>query len=71
VLSELGLPRSEFVTAIVTLNIGVEVGQLTVIAKAFGWYRQRDWYRQRVVIPVSLVIATIGTYWTIARINEG
>jgi hypothetical protein len=72
VLSELGLPRSEFVTALVTFNVGVEAGQLTVIALAFaivGGYRQKDWYRRRVVIPVSLTIAATGMYWTFARLN--
>ena len=49
VLSELGLPRSEFVTALLSFNVGVEVGQLTVIGLAFGAVfqvsRQR-WYRR-------------------------
>jgi hypothetical protein len=72
VLSELGLPRSEFVTALVTFNLGVEAGQLTVIAVAFwgvGWYRQETWYRRRVVIPMSLMIAATGMYWTVARLG--
>ena len=30
-LKELGLPRSEFVTALLTFNVGVEAGQLAVI----------------------------------------
>jgi len=40
-LKELGLPRSEFVTALLTFNVGVEAGQLSVIGAAFlliGWY---------------------------------
>ena len=38
---ELGLPRSEFVTALLTFNVGVEAGQLAVIGAAFllvGWH---------------------------------
>ena len=35
VLQELGLPRSEFVTALLTFNLGVEAGQLAVIGAAF------------------------------------
>ena len=35
VLSELGLPRSEFLTALLSFNLGVEAGQLAVIALAF------------------------------------
>jgi len=71
VLKELGLPRSEFLTALLTFNLGVEGGQLTVIAIAclcVMWFRRQDWYHQRIVMPASMVIATIGVYWTIARV---
>jgi hypothetical protein len=71
-LQDLGLPRSEFVTALVTFNIGVEVGQLAVIAAAFlmvGWqYSQRTWYRPRIAIPASAMIACVAVYWTVGRI---
>src|SRR5438034_5842850 len=60
-LKELGLPRSEFVTALLTFNLGVEAGQLTVIGTAFtlvGWHcSQRAWYRCRIVVPASVLIA--------------
>src|SRR6266550_1889473 len=36
VLRDLGLPRSQFVTALITFNLGVEGGQLTVIVLAFA-----------------------------------
>ncbi|RKZ34840.1 MAG: HupE/UreJ family protein [Gammaproteobacteria bacterium] len=71
VLTEIGLPRSEFLTALIAFNVGVEFGQLAVIVTALaavGWFRNREWYRQRVVIPVSLLISLVGLYWTIQRI---
>ena len=71
VLSDLGLPRGEFVTALLSFNLGVEAGQLTVIAIAalcVAWYRQRAWYHQRVVVPASLAIAIVGVYWTVERV---
>lgn len=71
-LKELGLPRSEFVTALLTFNLGVEAGQLTVIAAAFalvGWScANRAWYRPRIVVPASALIACTAVYWTIARL---
>ena len=71
-LNELGLPRSEFVTALLTFNIGVEAGQLAVIGTSFlfvGWYSvHRDWYRSRIVVPASLAIACTALYWTIQRL---
>ena len=70
VLSDLGLPRREFLTALLSFNVGVELGQLTVIALAallVVWYRHHAWYHRRVVVPASLAIAAIGIYWTIVR----
>ena len=72
VLRELGLPREEFLTGLLTFNLGVEGGQLTVIAIAclvVAPFVKRGWYRQRVVIPASLVIAAIGIYWTLTRLS--
>ena len=72
VLSQLGLPESDFATALVFFNIGVEAGQLFVIAVAFlcvFWLlRKQQLYRQWVVIPVSALISLIGLYWTYERL---
>ena len=72
VLSQLGLPESDFVTALVFFNIGVEVGQLFVITVAFlcvFWLlKNQQLYRQWVVIPVSALISLIGLYWTYERL---
>jgi len=58
VLRGLGLPRSEFLTALLTFNLGVEGGQLAVITIALllvGWWRRRETvrYRQWVVVPAE------------------
>lgn len=72
VLHELGLPRADYVTGLISFNIGVELGQLSVIAIAFFatgfWFRTRPWYRARIVIPASVAIAAIGLYWTVERV---
>jgi hypothetical protein len=71
VLLQLGLPRQDFATALVSFNGGVELGQLTVITAAFlvvGWWRGRKWYRRAVVIPASALIAGTGMVWTVQRI---
>lgn len=70
VLLNLGFPRAQFVTALVTFNVGVELGQLTVIALAFLatiWFRRQVWYRGRIIIPASCAIALVALYWTIER----
>ena len=74
VLADLGLPRTEFLTALLTFNVGVELGQLTVIGMAFVGVvgvLERHWYRQRIVVPLSLGIATVGLYWTVERLAAG
>jgi hydrogenase/urease accessory protein HupE len=71
-LKELGLPRSEFLTALLTFNVGVEAGQLAVIGTAFllvgGYCADRAWYRRRIVVPASMAIACTAVYWTIQRL---
>ena len=71
-LKDLGLPRSEFLCALLTFNLGVEAGQLTVMGAAFvlvGWHcAGRVWYRRRVVVPASALIATTAVFWTIERL---
>jgi hydrogenase/urease accessory protein HupE len=68
-LERLGLPRSEFMTALVAFNAGVEAGQLAVIGAAFvlvgSYCANRQWYRSRIVVPASMLIACTALYWTI------
>jgi len=74
-LRDVGLPRSEFVTALLGFNAGVELGQLAVIGGAFlvvgYWYGDRTWYRRRIVMPASAAIACMGVFWTIQRMHIG
>jgi hypothetical protein len=72
VLTDLALPRTDFAVALAGFNLGVEAGQLAVIAGAallVGWCRHRPWYHGRVVMPASLAIAAVGVYWTITRLQ--
>lgn len=71
VLGELGLPEDSFVTALLAFNIGVELGQLAVIAVAFlllGWFRNSPHYQNRVVRPLSLAIGLMALFWVIERL---
>jgi len=71
VLGEIGLISDSFVTGLIAFNIGVEVGQLVVIAVCFLlvglWFRHKPWYRKLITIPASIVIALIATYWVLER----
>jgi len=74
-LRDVGLPRSEFVTALVGFNAGVELGQLAAISGAFlavgYWYGGRIWYRRRIVMPASACIACMGLFWMVQRVHWG
>ena len=71
VLGEFGLPEDAFIPALLGFNLGVEFGQLTVIAAAFLavglWFGTKDWYRRVISIPASMAIALMGGWWVIER----
>ncbi len=71
VLSEFGLPEGALIPALIGFNIGVELGQITLIAGAFmlvgARFGARDWYRSRISIPASIAIAIMGAWWVIER----
>ncbi len=70
VLGDYGIASNRFVVALIGFNIGVEFGQLAVIATAallVGWFMSKPWYRKAIAIPASLIIAAIGAYWVIER----
>ena len=71
-LNEIGLPRNQFYTSILSFNIGVELGQVAVILAVFALlivpFGKKTWYRQRIVYPLSAVIALIAAWWTIERV---
>ncbi len=71
VLEQFGLPQGAFVPALIGFNIGVELGQLAVIAAAFlsvgYWFGRRNWYRAAISVPASVGIAVIGGWWVLER----
>jgi hypothetical protein len=72
VLSDVGLPEGRFVISLIGFNIGVELGQLAVILTAFLLlalpFGRKSWYRARVAVPASCLIAGIGAWWTFERV---
>lgn len=70
-LNEIGLPRNKFATSILSFNIGVELGQITIITAVFALlvipFGKSPYYRKRIVFPLSVLIALVALYWTIER----
>jgi len=72
VLSDFGMPQNDFTTALISFNVGVELGQIAVIGAAFVllaiWFKDRLQYRKYIVVPGSALISIIGFYWFIERL---
>ena len=72
VLTELGLPERDFLLGLLSFNVGVELGQLTIIALAYFfvgfWAIHKSWYQNRIARPASGAIGIIGVYWLIERL---
>jgi hydrogenase/urease accessory protein HupE len=73
VLADFGMPKDDFAEALISFNIGVELGQLAVISMAFIllrlWFRDTEKYRKIAVVPGSYLISIIGTYWFLERLE--
>jgi len=71
-LKEIGIPKNQFFSSLLSFNLGVEIGQITIIFLAYflisKWFSEKKWYRERIVYPISTVIGCIALYWTIERI---
>ncbi len=71
-LNEIGLPRNQFGLSILSFNIGVELGQITVISSVFLLIviplGNKPYYRKRVVYPLSIAIGLVALFWTVQRV---
>jgi len=71
VLAELGLPEARRVVALFGFNVGVELGQLSVIAAALAalaLVTRLGAPRATLARAVSLLIAVVGLVWTVQRV---
>ncbi len=74
-LADFGMPENAFATGLISFNVGVELGQLSILLGAYLlvglFFGKRDWYKALVVNPASLVISLIAFYWFIDRLDIG
>jgi hypothetical protein len=70
VLADLGLPKNALITALVGFNVGIEGGQLAIVAVfmplAF-WLRSTKFYQVQVFKWGSVLIALLALYWFVQR----
>lgn len=71
-LGELQVPRAQLIPALVSFNLGVEVGQLAVLAVVLPllfWARQRPWFLTYGVRALSAVVVLLGVGWFTLRVT--
>nr|WP_070960730.1 HupE/UreJ family protein [Hyphomonas sp. Mor2] len=73
----LGLPEGQFWSALIGFNVGVEIGQLSVVLAAFllclpiRRLVTEATFRHAVAWPVSGLIGAVGLFWTFERVLSG
>jgi len=69
-LKEIGLPQNHLPVALLTFNVGVELGQLLVVGLAYAaWLALARWPRFAIArAPALYAIGSVAAYWSIGRI---
>jgi hypothetical protein len=71
VLADLGLPRDALALSLAGFNIGVEIGQLTVVllfVPVIFLIRKKSFYRPVFLVGGSSIIALVASVWLLSRI---
>jgi hydrogenase/urease accessory protein HupE len=69
-LKEIGLPQNHLLVALLTFNVGVELGQMLVVCVAYLVYRAlARWPKfASARAPALYAIGSVAAYWSIGRI---
>jgi hydrogenase/urease accessory protein HupE len=74
-LGEIRLPAPEIPVALVSFNLGVEVGQVAVLALVLPLIlaakkQKQKWFEERGMKAVSAVIVLMGLFWFVTRVFD-
>jgi hypothetical protein len=73
VLKDLGLPQGSLLLALVGFNLGVEAGQLAIVAAflpAAFFLRRTTFYRRAILVGGSALIVLVAGIWLVERAFE-
>ncbi|MGK5080037.1 HupE/UreJ family protein [Janthinobacterium sp. HLX7-2] len=72
VLRDLGLPQSSLMASLFGFNVGVEIGQLAIVAAflPIAWLLRKTWFYRQVLTAGSLAIALVAGVWLVERIAD-
>ena len=71
-LKEIQLPTERFISSLLAFNIGIEIGQLIVLAVVLPpifYFRDRLWYPKLVKV-VAVLISILALFWVVQRVFE-
>ena len=69
-LQQMDLEKAGLLTSLLTFNLGVEIGQITIIVIAWPLIQKltKTVYRKQIIQLVSLVITLFGLLWFVQRV---
>ena len=73
VLNNYGLPNENFISLLLSFNVGVELGQISVLIIAFlllKLFFKKKWNSKKLRLFMSICIGVIGAFWVIERIFQ-
>ena len=69
-LREIKIPPDKFISSLLSFNLGIEAGQLVIVALAFPLiylFRKKSWYPRAIKI-IAILIGAIAFYWFFERV---
>ena len=72
VLRDLGLPQGSLLASLLGFNVGVELGQLAIVAAflPLAWLLRKTWLYRQVLTVGSLAIALVACVWLVERLAD-
>lgn len=70
-LDVLGMPAGQLVSSVLAFNVGIELGQLAIVAVAvpvIGWMTRHAWHH-RVVQGTSAAVCVLAAVWIVERLS--
>ena len=73
-LREIAVSATQLPLALASFNVGVEAGQLTVLAAVLplvSWLGRRAWFAHGGLQIGSVAVSAVGLFWFVARVTGG
>lgn len=70
ILKDIKIPESTFIPSLISFNIGVEIGQLTIIAAMFPllYFASKTRFQKHIIFALSIIVGLVGLFWFLQRV---